>query len=194
MAQEYTHALQADGSLVDRATGQACRLPRLDAHLVLVDHLVPHVISFTMPKGDQIRVVVRYSCHCWSETYEESMHAGQCIFADGAKPRVFNIDRYNRSLALGSLISGAQDHVCMMTPAKRNFMAYNASIKLADGSFYKTFFTIKKERGSVDNIRHSLSIFVESAYCTDAPDEGMNVRFNAIINSVLTDKPLRYKP
>ncbi|PHQ94044.1 MAG: hypothetical protein COB39_14165 [Marinosulfonomonas sp.] len=52
-----------------------------------VPHLAPHIL--TLPKGDRVNIIVGYSSHCWTRTFDPAAHRGQMQIMDGIRPRAF---------------------------------------------------------------------------------------------------------
>lgn len=59
-----------------------------DATQIDVPHLAAHVVRYTLPKGDVVKVLVQYSCHCWTSAHDPVHHAGMVQIMDGPRARV----------------------------------------------------------------------------------------------------------
>ena len=114
------------------------------------------------------------------------------LIVDGSRERVFDAHRFCTSLDLATMVSGLGQCRVYMTPARRNYGGYNASTIL-DGVAYTCFFTLTKEKGRLDKMRHSVTLRVESAYRTAQPSDGSTVSFAAAVDAVLRDKTIRYR-
>ena len=161
---------------------------------VIVGHLTSHVVSYSLPDRDTVKVRVIYTSHCWNEAYDSNLHSGKIRFMDGKWPRAFCPERYRLSFGLKELIEGLPGNKIYMTPAERNFGTYNGVKILDDGTAYIAFFTIKGEKGRFDGVRHRLTLYVESAYlCTPLKKIGQKTGFAALLTSAIKGKPLSFK-
>jgi hypothetical protein len=108
---------------------------------------------------------------------------------DGNRPRVFNVKRFNESKTLSTFLNELPMHRLYWTASDRNFGLYNAT-KIVNGTAYTVFFTLKKERGKLNGIRHSLVMRVESAYHANQPSKGKKVTAAAAIMATLQGKKI----
>lgn len=69
-------------------------------------HLEPFQIVVSSEKvGRPLRLHVRFSSHCFSESYDPKGHPqGTLTFRDGSRQRVFNLERYELSRRLPGLL------------------------------------------------------------------------------------------
>ena len=186
------HTLNADGSLTTE-DGTVVVLSDIDAELIHVPHLAPHVVLFNMPQGDVIGIKVIYSSHCWSESYNPLIHIPlPKIIMDGAAARVFSSLRFEDSRMLGVLLNDLAYRKIYWTPSDRNFGIYNATA-IIDGLAYTAFFTLRKERGKLNDKRHSVVMRIESAYHAPQPSKGMKIKAAVAIDAVLKGRKLAYR-
>lgn len=190
--QPRLYLLNPDGSLTDE-NGRILIQETVSDHLIRVPHLNPHVIAFSMPRGDIIGIKVIYQSHCWNVNFKEEMIGPRTIIMDGNRRRVFRSDRYEESRSLPALLMNLGRQRVYWTPADRNFGIYSAT-SISNGIAYTAFFTLAKERGRLQGSRHSLVMRVESAYPARQPARGMKVSPAAAIHACLKDKKLRYRP
>lgn len=156
-------------------------------------HLEP--FQFTMvtdarPKGAVIDV--RFSNHCFSESYDTARHPDPVDVWDRGQRRAFDQSRYDLSLGLPGLISGLPGAVVYHTP-EANFVRIVAPG--ANGpDEYRIYFNVK--RGGVRNC--DVSLFVESAYPPDfgkavlGPAKMTKVRFALLVDKTLRGEKLRF--
>ncbi|MEF2548843.1 hypothetical protein VQ045_16920 [Aurantimonas sp. E1-2-R+4] len=184
--------INANGSLT-ADDGSAAVFKQIDHQLIHVPHLAPHVILVPMPRDDVIGIKVIYLSHCWNESYDPVRHVdAPMLIMDGIRPRVFNIVRFEESRVLPAFLADLSNHRLYWTPADRNFGVYNATT-IIDGLAYTAFFTLKKERGKLSGIRHSLVMRVESAYHAPQPSVGQRVKAGAAIDAALKGKKLKFR-
>jgi len=169
--------LSSSGQITSQ-DGIALDLYEVNDQHVHVAHLAPHIIVVHLPQGDQIGIKVVYSSHCWTKRYDPNLHEQQTLFMDGDRPRVFDSVRYNESMILPEFLAELAVHRLYFTPSHRNFGLYNATT-IANGTAYTAYFTLKKDRGKLKGLRHSIAMRIESAYsapqpkaCRDLTDSG----------------------
>lgn len=166
----------------------------IDANLVSADHLASNVETYTLSKGDLVKVLVSYSCHCWSSAYDPASHTSDLIrINDGAQQRVHDPARHELSYQLPELIRQLTHHNVYVTASERNYGCYNAKVLAADGLFYTAYFTVRRDKGRFNGIRHSLRLNVESAYLRVQPDHGSRTSINAIVAAALDGRVIKYK-
>lgn len=181
----------ADGSLSDN--GVAIAAPaEIENTRLQVEHLAPHVLTIELPKGDRVNILVVYSCHCWSEGFEDSKHDGQVRIMDGTRARAFCPDRFTASVNLRELLEGLSRNRIYLTRSDRNYGTYNATKILEDGTAYTAFFTLKAQKGRFDGVRHKLRLFVESAYSCPQPEAGQKVKAAAMVGQALKGTKVKY--
>ncbi len=158
-----------------------------------VPHLAPHVIKIAMPRGEYIKIKIIYSSHCWSSIYDCEQHNFKpMIIMDNFQKRVFDVERFKGSKKLPEFLTQLSNHRLYLTPSDRNYGVYNASM-IIDDFAYTVFFTMKKNKGKLNGIRHSLLMRVESAYHAPQPSKGMKVNIFAVIDKALKGEKLKYK-
>jgi hypothetical protein len=190
--QTARYTVCADGSL-STVDGQPVAFNSIDDTLLHVPHLAPHVINITMPRGDVIGIKVIYRSHCWNERYDAAIHGDvPMIIMDGIRPRVFNAARFEESKALPAFLADFPSHRLYWTPADRNFGVYNATA-IVNGLAYTAFFTLERERGKLDGVRHTLVMSVESAYHAPQPAAGMRVKAAIAIEAAMTGRRLKFR-
>ena len=160
------YKLNSDGQLYGE-DGNAWDDDRIDADHIEVPHLVPHVVTFDIgtKKGqsDRAKVLVRYSCHCWSSKWDNRHSTGKMRIMDGSRSRVFDPVRFNASHGLPGLIKALQQIPVYVIRSERNYGCYNAACPGEEGKAYTAYFTMRPQRGRFDGIRHTLLLQAESA-------------------------------
>ncbi len=179
--------------MLEIATREPVALSSVDITQVEVPHLYPRVLVYELSEG-AVKILVRFSSHCWTESFDRAKHLAHCAFMDNKRERAFDPERMHQSRNLVSFLEKIQSHRCVLMKNERNYMAYNAALDLGGGMFYRVFFRVEKVAGRFDGVRHSLTLTVESAYVSSNIIDGMSVRFDAIVSSVLRDKKIFYKP
>ena len=170
---------------------------RIDADRIEVPHLVPHVVTFDVgakEKSDRVKVLVRYSCHCWSSEWDDERSAGKIRIMDGARERSFDLERFNASRDLPALITALPETPVYVTRSERNYGCYNAARLGTEGMAYTAYFTMRPRKGRFNRIRHSLLLQVESAYPRPQPEEGRSkTSLHAIIAASRKGDVVKYR-
>jgi hypothetical protein len=181
--------LQANGSLASH-DGVVNAHAVIDASLITVSHLSPHVIEYTLPRGSVVGVKVIYSSHCWTRSYDDQIHAGQVRIIDGTRPRAYCPARHQASFRLRSLLENLPHNRLYITLAERNYAVYNATAVLPDGTAYTAFFTLSRDNGKLDKTKHKLRMRVESAYQLAQPAPGQKIGLAYALSTALNgEKP-----
>lgn len=180
-----------DGTLTD-ANGTEMTAQVIESTRLHVPHLAPHVLTVDLPKGDRVNILVEYSCHCWTRTFDPAAHAGQMQIMDGTRPRAFCPQRFAASVDLAGLLGTLPQNRLYLTPSDRNYGTYNATMMLDDGTAYTAFFILKPHKGRFDGIRHKLRLFVESAHHRPQPENGQKVKIAVVISQALMGKKVKY--
>lgn len=173
--------------------GQPFNGGQVDATQIDVPHLAAHVVAYTLPKGDVVKVLVRYSCHCWTTAHDPALHAGMVQIMDGPRARVPDTARLQASVALAQLIASLDHHRIYVTASDRNYGAYNAAFVTPDGLAYTAFFVVRPNKGRFNGIRHALGLFVESAYHAAQPQAGSKTSMAAVLAAALQGSKVRYR-
>lgn len=185
------HVVGPDGTLRDTCGAEVTAQVIESTHLH-VPHLAPHVLTVDLPKGDRVNILVEYSCHCWTRTFDPAAHAGQMQIMDGTRPRAFCPLRFAASVDLATLLGTLPQNRLYLTPSDRNYGTYNATMMLDDGTAYTAFFTLRPHKGRFDGIRHKLRLYVESAHHRPQPENGQKVKIAVVISQALMGKKVKY--
>ena len=161
---------------------------------VSFDHLEPFQFLLTTearPGGATIDV--RFSNHCFSETYNAAIHGGPIVDVwDRGRRRVFSQQRYDLSLGLRDIVEALPTSTIFLTP-EANFVR----IKTADNNGmgeYRVYFNAKHGRESSD-----VSLFIESAYPSDfskqvlKPSQMTKVRFSVLIDKTIRGEKIKFQ-
>lgn len=186
------YLLSASGRL-HHNNGQPCTAKEVDSREVAVPHLTPHVERWTLPRGENIGVLVVYSCHCWTSQYRSEPGVDELKIMDGLRARIFDSARFEASKELPELISSMQRFRIYVTSSERNYGVYNMRFTASDGLSYTAFFMVRKKKGRFDGVRHTLVLSVESAYRIAQPQKGMKTSLRAILAAALRGETVRYR-
>ena len=157
-------------------------------------HLEPFKFSVpTAARPNGARIEVRFSNHCFSESYDTAKHVSSVDVWDGHRRRVFDEARYALSLGLRGIIEALPMSSVFQTP-EANFVWILApeSNGLAE---YRIYFNVKRDSGPG---AADLRLFVESAYAPD-PTTALKasrmtrVRFALLIDKVVRGEKLRFQ-
>lgn len=168
----------------------------IDGAPVNFDHLEPFQFVMetqTRPKGAVIDV--RFSNHCFSESYDAALHPDPVVDVwDRGQRRVFNQARYDLSFGLRAILEGLPNAQVYHTP-EANFVR----IVAPDGNGpdeYRVYFNAKRGGGRGDC---DVSLFVESAYAPDfgkqvlKPAQMTKVRFALLVDKTIRGEKLRFQ-
>lgn len=195
MPRAYEFLLGDEGKLTRIDDGSAAFIPSVDHSVIRAPHLDAHVLAFpfTVDDADEIKILIRYSCHCWSRGLEDGERPAGTVFMDGKRARVFDPDRYEASLHLPELLRGLPTNRIYVTRSDRNYGVYNARLVNPDGHAYTAYFQLKNRKGRFDGIRHKLELTVESAYAKAQPEPGGKTGFKAVIAKALHGRTVKYR-
>jgi len=173
--------------------------PPLGLHGQIYDlsHLDPFRFEANSTKvARALRVNVRFTNHCYSETFDPTRHEEhEPAIMDGQRRRAFCPNRYALSHLLPGLIGGLANPGARVheTVSRRNWM-YAVTVELgAEGVRYQIFFDLRR---TIDERRRfqDLDMVVESAY-PGTPDRAApnvlgRVNFLLLAGSVYMGKPV----
>jgi len=179
--------------LVLRADGTRHEAAEVLAGDVAVGHLEPHVETFALDAADSVKILLRYSCHCWTCGYDDVLHAGQTRFIDGPRHRVFDPIRHSASLNLSALMIDLPFHRIYVTRSDRNYGVYNATLADANGHHYTAYFTLRPRKGNFNGVRHRFLLTVESAYARPQQEPGTKTSFRAIVGKARSGGMVKYR-
>lgn len=154
----------------------------VDDQTVLFDHLEPFQFQMaSQARPDGVVIDVRFSNHCFSETFDAGVHVDPVVDVwDGPRRRVFCPVRYGQSFTLQDLVRALPTAHVFQTP-ETNF------VRIAGGD-YRMFFRVKRAAAGEN---HHLKLFVESAYSPAAGQALAPARMSKVRFAVLVDKTLR---
>jgi hypothetical protein len=184
----------SENGLIMQSDGQPCTLSRIDAQHISVTHIYPHVETFRLDENDAVKVLIQYSCHCWTCGWEDALHAGQVKIMDATRPRAFDPVRHDASVHLSNLMRDLPQNRIYVTRSDRNYGCYNATLPDENGHFYTAYFTLKRDKGRFNGIRHQFHLIVESAYPRVQQEAGMKTSFRAIVGKAREGKMVKYRP
>lgn len=167
------------GAFEQKAKGE-----KLDfSHLDPVDLTCP-----TLVRPDGARIKVTFSCHCYTEAYDDKAHKDRDVVLDqGNRKRAVCPVRFEHSKLLPGLIAALPDSHVYLTP-ESNYVR----LATADGEEYRVYFNMKPF--GVEG--YDLRMFVESAYQPDKPglpaSKMQKVRFKVMIDKLLKGERLKF--
>ncbi|PLW76037.1 hypothetical protein C0081_16720 [Cohaesibacter celericrescens] len=164
----------------------------IDATMVSVPHLCPHVEEFGLNNSESVKCLIRYSSHCWTYSVELAQSIPRFIFLDGTRQRVFDPIRYGASHYLRELICSLPQNRIYVTQSDRNYGCYNATVTSDEGC-YTAYFTLRPRKGRFDGVRHKFLLTVESAYSKPQQEPGMKTSLSAIIGKARENKTVKYR-
>ncbi len=128
-----------------------------------LDHLHPHIVSYTQPEKDGnparvYRVLVKYSLHCFAIRAEPE-HDPSLRYSDNRETRTFCFDRYQQSFLLPAIMSQL-DKGHIYHTAHETFLRVDTEL----GGKYEVYFNATKTTEDADAL-----LFVQSAYIREVP-------------------------
>jgi hypothetical protein len=154
-------------------------------------HLEPFEFPCATAERPQGAIIgVRFSNHCFTETYDPQKHEGRPIHMDGNRQRAFCPVRFSLSVQLPELVRALPEGHVFMTP-ETNYVR----VELDDGIEYRMFFNMRR---AANGDGHDIRMYVESAYRPDAgalsTSRMQKVRFKVAVDKLLRNEKLRFKP
>lgn len=187
------YALSENG-LIMLSNGQVCPLREVDASDVSVPHLDPHVETFRLDDKEDVKILIQYSCHCWTCGWVEALHQEKTRIMDHNRPRAFDPVRHHASVRLADLMRDLPQNRIYVTRSDRNYGCYNATLGDESGHYYTAYFTLRRDKGRFDRVRHQFLLFVESAYPQVQQEPGMRTNFKAVVGKAREGKTVKYRP
>ncbi len=166
---------------------------RHEGKAVSLGHLEPSdLVCATDARPDGLRILVIYSCHCFTETYDEKQHGDrQIVKDDRGRERAFCPMRYALSAELPALVAGLPGAHVYQTP-EANYVR----IKLEGGADYRMFFNLRRATKDNEEAGYDLRLFVESAYRPEAgalePAKMQKVRFRVLADKVAKGEKVKF--
>jgi hypothetical protein len=158
------------------------------------NHLEPFqflVATEARPGGATIDV--RFSNHCFSESYNATIHVAPFVDVwDRGQRRVFSQQRYDLSLDLRAVIEALPTSPIFLTP-ESNFVRI-AAPGANRRNEYRVYFNAKHGRDTSD-----VSLFIESAYPPDfskqvlKPSQMTKVRFAVLIDKTIRGEKIKFQ-
>ena len=138
-------------------------------------------------------MLIRYSCHCWTNSYDPAFHIAELRIMDGKRPRVRDLARLDASRDLPQFMRQLDRHRIYVTASERNYGVYNMAFTAPDGLAYTAFFLVRPQAGRFDRQRHKLVLTVESAYHTVQPQRGTKTSITAVLAAALQGKTVKFR-
>lgn len=138
----------------------------IDGQAISLAHLEPLSLAFALERldGRVVSIDVKFSNHCYTETFIPDQHDPAHVVMDRGSKRVFDPRRHQLSQHLPDIVRSLPSRAVHITKPGRNYV-YVAQVTLENVS-YPLFFHLKK--GGRD---HDLTMMVESAYPVANPNE-----------------------
>lgn len=149
------------------------------------EHLHPRNLSVALkpPTGEVIaKVQVSFGIHCFTEEFDHSKHGDHHRYTHGRELRAFNLERYECSLQLPSIVDAITGGKVYYAGDSYTYVAH---IEVPPGSAaqnYSLFFNLVKDASSTLQAPQA-NMFIKSAYFRDlaAAQNGANWRFAALV-------------
>lgn len=132
--------------------GQLYKFEHLNKFVLTVFLNASHTLS--------IDVIVEFSCHCFTEDFDHTIHGEGHKYIHRGELRAFDLLRYECSLQLPNIVSNIADGMVYLSDKK---YTYTARINI-DSSFglktYSIFFNLRQDR----ELKDTLYMKIVSAY------------------------------
>lgn len=156
-------------------------------------HLEPFqfVMNTAARPGGAI-VDVRFSNHCFSDTYDAKRHPEPVDVWDRGQRRAFDRERYDLSLGLRPVIEALPAASVFYTP-ESNFVRI---VPPGEEAEYRIYFNVKRGGGPV---AADVSLFIESAYRPDGrkhvlrPAQMTKVKFALLVDKTVRGERLSFQ-
>jgi hypothetical protein len=146
-------------------------------HLSPVTLVVP--LNGAMTTG--IDVIVSYSCHCFTEGFDASVHGPDHTYTYGRETRAFDVTRYNCSLQLPAVIQSVLNaHIHRANKNNYTYVAQIPAQPTLPGRHYSIFFDLKKDSDKKDTVR----MYVQSAYLSPLKGGPEKWRFKSLVGQI----------
>lgn len=158
------------------------------------DHLEPfQFLVATKARPGGATIDVRFSNHCFSESYNAAIHVGSIIDVwDRGRRRVFSQQRYDLSLGLREIVEALPTSTIFLTP-EANFVRIMTAGNNGIGE-YRVYFNAKHGRDASD-----VSLYIESAYPPDfskqvlKPSQMTKVRFPVLVDKTIRGEKIKFQ-
>lgn len=185
--------------------------PLVDAHLDVVEahnrfsrvvhqgsvwnlsHLNAFALRIEVESGLLVDVVVLFSCHCFTHSYEPGMQVlpGD-LYRDAREVRVLSPERYRLSqLFLPRLIVELPARMIKVEAARENFFTLEATNSSGVPVLYAVFFSVEKDRRRSKR----LLLRVQSAYplteLNKRQRNAVKVRFPVLLRALYQGRKIR---
>lgn len=159
-------------------------------------HLNSETIPVFLNSGSEIvniNVVVTYSCHCFTESFDTSVHGPHHTYKFDQETRAFDLIRYKCSLQLPAIIQ--ETLRARVHRANRNNYTYVVHTPVPSGGNqqYSIFFDLKKDTRRMNFVH----MYVQSAYLSPLKGGPQQWRFKSLIgeiSGVFQPKTKKLKP
>lgn len=161
-----------------------------------LSHLHPFSFEFVVAAkagkpAQRYEIGVIFSVHCFTRKLRPGeTFAGEWSYSDSRETRLFDQDRYRRSLQLPAIIRTIGDRKCFHT-AHSNFFTIELIDAHGRAEEYTVYFKLSRAPA-----RGRLNLYVQSAYMqNDIPQARAKprrpIRFSVIAFNVAAGKPIR---
>lgn len=147
-------------------------------HNLRHSHLDPFKLGIQFD-GKSYTVLVRFSCHCFTEGLDADEHDSQAIYRHEGEERVFSVDRHGLSCSLPDMIRSLGIGNMTVYHTRRNsfFSVRNVS---PPAPYYMIFFRVYKAREKgIDVILEVISAYPKASMVRFASP----VKFSRVIDS-----------
>ncbi|MEW6344390.1 MAG: hypothetical protein RXR20_12295 [Paraburkholderia sp.] len=164
-----------------------------------LSHLDSFSFKVDLGIGSDITVLVLFSCHCFSHSFQwdgRSRHVipAREIYSDGKEHRVLDPQRYelSRRFLREIVVNLSGRHITVADEKQPNFVTLEHLNADGTSSLYAVFFEVKKDSSR----RRRLVLRVQSAYLLDKgltrrQAKGGKVAFETLLRATYLGKPIR---
>lgn len=102
-----------------------------------------------------------FSCHCFTETFDEALHQDHHRYTFRGELRAFDVNRHECSLQLPAVIAAMFRGRIHRGDGSLTYVAYITLSDVPGAQPYSVFFSLEKDNSKLDNV---LSMRIKSAY------------------------------
>jgi hypothetical protein len=151
--------------------------------LYTFEHLKPTSMAIIFNIGSspiEVCIYVTFGCHCFTEDFDSDVHKEDHRYQHLGEERAFNVERYECSKYLPSIISALLSGTIYRSDKSYTYVAQIALPLVSGMQPYSIFFSLEKIRKS----NHlSLDMYIKSAYLSPLKSgkNAANWRFKRLV-------------
>ncbi len=163
------------------------RNKHFEGALYTFEHLTPLTLDVSLTVKQEllsIPINVTFGCHCFTEKFDSDTHGEHFRYQHLTEVRAFDVERYQCSLHLPSVIQGIVSGTIYRSDQNYTYVTQINLPTLTGLQPYSIFFSLEKTRRSVTP---AVEMYVKSAYISalKSGSNAQNWRFKKLIADTL---------